>query len=203
MWSGHCGGPSCVQIYELVREKYTGQNIIRHGSMSNWSIERETKSLLQHCMWCGHCGGSSCVQIYELVREKYTGRNISRSGQLNSDNNDVRRVSAISNSSYSMLQPNQHMPDTSANPSSLGEESLKMTPQPPHVTIQEAAESVPEDSAGKRTLYNPTHTNSARDGERCMPPPTDSRRPSILKLPPTNPTTNKRIPHHVQFAESQ
>ena len=185
----------------------------------NWEYGGGEEIVRHHCMWCGRCGEPSCVQIYELVREKYTGRNIIRHGSTFSsgrdrDNDNARRVSSLSNSSYSMAEVHRRAPQTEAVPSPAGkassstlrEGSSELTPQPP-TALREAAESLPEESAHRKTSYDVAHTSSDCDDEVFVPlcNMSETRRPSILKLLPSerSPGENKRGQHHVQFTESQ
>ena len=80
-----------------------------------------------------------------------------------------------------------------------------MAPQAPHGPPQEevAEGSMLGESADKKALLDVIRANSESDDGVLMPPLSDSRRPSILKFPPVKPGLDKRIPHHVQFAESQ
>ena len=162
------------------------------------------------------------MQIYELVRERYTGQNIIRRGSMFSsgrdrDNDNARRVSSPSNSSYSMAEVHRRGPQTEAVPSpagkasssSLREGSSELTPQPP-TALREAAESLPGESAHRKTSYDVAHTSSDCDDEVFVPlcnlfNLSETRRPSILKLLPSerSPGENKRGQHHVQFTESQ
>ena len=144
-------------------------------------------------MWCGRCGGPSCVQIYELVREKYTGRNIIRHGSTFSSGRAPQTEAVPS-------------PAGKASSSTLREGSSELTPQPP-TALREAAESLPEESAHRKTSYDVAHTSSDCDDEVFVPlcNMSETRRPSILKLLPSerSPGENKRGQHHVQFTESQ
>ena len=161
------------------------------------------------------------VQIFELVREKYTGKRIIRHGSMFSSHwfsgdhggDHSRRVSSQSSSSSSMVETHRRMPQTEASTSSSGnpssssvdEGSWKMTPRPLTPLKEEAAESMPGESDDKKTSYDVTQASSG--GEEFFGPPhhlSDSRRPSILKLLPSNRSPeNKRALHHVQFNEAQ
>ena len=163
-------------------------------------------------MLCSHyIGALSCVQVYELVREKVTGQRITRHGSIfrsshfTSDHDNSRRVSAVSNSSYSTLEMNRQVPQTSAIPpsSSLGEKGSNMITQPPTLLLEEVAEGMPGESPDKKALHEVTRANSDDDDERLLGHLSEPRRPSILKFPPIKPALDKRIPHHVQFAESK
>ena len=161
-----------------------------------------------------------CMQIFELVREKYTGIRISRRGSMfstqplsvNSDSDHARPISSLSISSNATEEAHQRMSledslSLSGQPSSssLGESSMKLTPRPLTPLREEAAESMPGESAHRKTSYDVSKASPKFDVNKHKFDQSEGRRPSILKISPSinSSPEGKRALHHVQFTESQ
>ena len=155
------------------------------------------------------------MQICELVHEKYTGKSIirqtSRSSLQSLRGEPARPVSALSISSYPNEENHQQrLLESSLSPlgpssSSLVDGSVKMTSQT-LTPLREEAESMPGESAHKKTSYDVVQASSKFDDDQHKFDRSEVRRPSILKLPPgINSSLEERrgSQHHVQFTESQ
>ena len=171
--------------------------------------------MLQRCVLCG---GLLCVQIFELLREKITGQKIIRRGSLFSsrrfsvDSSRHRRPSSISVTSSAVDDHRRvSLQDSIGQPSSSSmDEGGWRTPRSLTTLKEEAAESLPGESVHKKTSYDVAPTNFDYDDEVFVLPriqvlDDNSRRPSILKFPPSerSPGEERRGSHHVQFTESK
>ena len=86
---------------------------------------------------------------------------------------------------------------------------MKMIPRPLTPLREEAAESMPGESADKKTSYDVAQASLNFDEDEVFMPQyhrSEVRRPSILKNTPgsdSSPEERRGSQHHVQFTESQ
>lgn len=170
--------PCCVQIFELVCEKYTGKSIPRQRSMLSsvrWFKANSASSRTDR---------TSTISISSSSLEQPHQRMT-----LTEESPSLPHYSYPSSSSLVEGNPKIYLE--------------LLTPQG-----EEAAAGKPGESPQKKTYDVTRDTSNIDEEEVLLPPVhlSESRRRSILKLPPeinSCSPENKRCQHHVQFTESQ